>query len=175
MVLGYHLRLLSYLFFFSFWVHLKEKCLRLDRLFRDLKHYVCLYPVSYIVTPTAKTRPQKLHLWRDRFHRISWNRKIHVNPLPEAIISFCACFDNVVRPRQDILEQKSTVTAQNRCPKIRIDKRCCKASILATGQRLSFIIIVLQTLALSYQSRPTPSEPLFISISISLLSDFIFW
>ena len=105
--------------------------------------------------PTAKTRQQKLHLWRDRFHPISWNRKIHVIPLPEAIISFCACFDKVVRPRQDILEQKSTVTAQNRCPKIRRDKPwgCCKASILATGQRLSFIIIVLQALALSYQSR----------------------
>ena len=39
---------------------MEEKCLRLDRLFRDLKHYVCLYPPTYIVTPTAKTRPQKL-------------------------------------------------------------------------------------------------------------------
>ena len=159
---------------------MEEKCLRLDRLFRDLKHYVCLYPLSYIVTPTAKTRSQKLHLWRDRFHRISWNRKIHVNPLPEAVISFCDCFDKVVRPRQDILEQKSTVTAQNRCPKIRRDKRCCKASILATGHRLSFMIIVLQTL--SYQSRPIYSEPPYTiraivylpSISISLLSIFIF-
>ena len=47
-----------------------------------------------------------------------------------------ACFDKVVLPRQDILEQTSTVTAQNRCPKIRRDKRCCNASILATGQRL---------------------------------------
>ena len=130
-----------------------EKCLHLDRLFRDLKHYVRLYLLSYIVIPTAKTRPQKLHLWRDRFHRISWNRKIHVNPQPEAILSFCVCFDKVVRPRQDILEQKSTVTAQNICPKIRRDKHCCKASILATGKRLSFIIIVLQALALSYQSR----------------------
>ena len=159
---------------------MEEKCLRLDRLFRDLKHYVCLYPPSYIVTPTAKTRPQKMQLWRDRFHRISWNRKIHVNPLPEAKFSFCACFDKVVHPRQDILEQKSTVTAQNRCPKIRRDKRCCKASILATGQRLSFIIIVLQTLR--YQSRPIYSEPPYTigaivylpSISISLLSIFIF-
>ena len=97
-------------------------------------------------------------------------------------ICFCACFEKVVRPRQDILEQKSTVTAQNRCPKIRRDKFCCKASILATGQRLSFIIIVLQTLALSYQSRPIYSEPPYTiraivylpSISISLLSIFIF-
>ena len=161
---------------------MEEKRLRLDRLFRDLKHYVCLYPLSYIVTPTAKTRPQKMHPWRDRFHRISWNRKIHVNPLPEAIIGSCACFDEVVRPRQDILEQKSTVTAQNRCPKIRRDKRCCKASILATGKRLSFIIKVLQTLALSYQSRPIYSEPPYTietivylpSSSISLLSIFIF-
>ena len=158
---------------------MEEKCLRLDRLFRDLKH-VCLYPLSNIVTLTAKTRPQKLHLWRDRFHRISWNRKIHVKPLPEAKISFCACFDKIVHPRQDILEQKSTVTAQNRFPKIRNDKRCCKASILATGQRLSFIIIVLQTL--SYQSRPIYSEPPYTigaivylpPISISLLSIFIF-
>ena len=93
-----------------------------------------------------------------------------------------ACFDKVVRPRQDILEQKSTVTAQNRCPKIRRDKRCCKASILATGQRPSFIIIVLQTLALSYQSRPIYSEPPYTigaiaylpSISISLLLIFTF-
>ena len=161
---------------------MEEKCLFLDRLFRDLKHYVYLFPLSYIVTPTAKTRPQKMHLWCDWFRRISWNRKIQVNPLPEAIISFCACFDKVVHPRQDILEQKSTVTAQNRCPKIRRDKRCYKASILATGQRLSFIIIVLQTLALSYQSRPIYSEPPYTtgaivylpSISISLLSIFIF-
>ena len=162
---------------------MEEKCLRLDRLFRDLKHYVCLYPLSYIVTPITKTRPQKLHLWCDWFHHISWNRKIQVNPLPEALISFCSWFDTVVRPHQDILEQKSTVTAQNRCPKIRRDKRCCKASILATGQRLSFIIIVLQTLALSYQSRPIYSEPPYTiwaivslpSISISLLLIFIFW
>ena len=55
-------------------------------------------------------------------------------------------------------------------------------SILATGQRLSFIIIVLQTLVLSYQSRPIYSEPHYTigaivylsSISISLLSIFIF-
>ena len=86
-------------------------------------------------------------------------------------------------PQHEILEQKSTVTAQNRCPKIRRDKCCRKASKLSTGQRLSFIIIVLQTLALSYQSRPIYSESPYTiraivylpSISISLLSIFIFW
>ena len=36
---------------------MEEKCLHLDRLFGDLKHYVRLYPLSYIVTPTAKPRP----------------------------------------------------------------------------------------------------------------------
>ena len=91
-------------------------------------------------------------------------------------------FDKVVCPRQDILEQKSTVTAHNRCSKTRRDKRTLLQgwSILATGQRLSFIIIVLQTL--SYQSRPIYSEPPYTigaivylpSISISLLSIFFF-
>ena len=136
----------------------------------------------HTVTPTAKTRPQKLHLWRDQFHCISWNRKIHVNPLQEAIISFYAYFDKVVRPRQDILEQKSSVTEQNRCPKIRRDKRTLLQGFNTCNWTEAFIIIVLQTLALSYQSRSIYSEPPYSigaivylpSISISLLSIFIF-
>ena len=27
---------------------MEEKCIRLDRLFRDLKHYVCLYPTASV-------------------------------------------------------------------------------------------------------------------------------
>ena len=51
-----------------------EKCLRLDRLFRGLKQYVCLYPLSYIVTPTAKTKPQKLHILKQKNPRKSTTR-----------------------------------------------------------------------------------------------------
>ena len=128
---------------------MEEKCLRLDRLFRDLKHYVCLYPLSYIVTPTTE-RDHK-NCTCDVIDFIAYV-KTEKNPR-KSTTRGRACFDKVVRPRQDILEQKSTVIAQNICPKIRRDKRCCKAAILATGQRLSFILIVMQTLSLSYQSR----------------------
>ena len=65
---------------------MEEKCLPLDRLFRDLKHYVCLYPLSYIVTPTAKRDHKNCTCDVIDFIAYLETEKIHVNPLPEAVL-----------------------------------------------------------------------------------------
>ena len=127
-------------------------------------------PYHNIVTPTAKTRPQKLQLWRDPFHRISWNRKIHVYPLPEAIISFCACFDKVVRPRQDILEQKSNCYSTELMSKDQkrqtllqgFNTRNWTEAVFYNNSSANISPQLSEPTDIYIQSRPTPSEPLFI-------------